>query len=267
MKKNYFFIVILFLSMFFSSKKMEAQILNTDRTKSLDSSENVLTRVAVSIATDQQKKFLVDFYYTGDFTFLNKKNATTFYSKIDKVTNGGQSIQNLGTFQLKNSKEISSQFHIESFIQYQWDASLGMEYRNLAGLNLIHYFKNTEWEDFFWGAGIFLENEKWNWSAVNEESLINNKSIIITHPKLNLTAKYSVVHPTNHYEFILRIFNQTGTYEDKINNRTSVFNQFQLPITKKLSTSFNLDFLYDTHPVVPIDHFHYNYYQTLSYSF
>lgn len=127
MNKNTFTSLILF-SFLLVRTTTEAQILNTDRTKSLDSSENVLSKVAVSIATDQQKKFLLDFYYSGDFTFLNKKNSTTFYSKIDKVTNGGQSIQ-------------------------------------------------------------------------------------------------------------------------------------------KLSTSFNLDFLYDTNPIVPIDHFHYNYYQTLSYNF
>ena len=116
MNKNTFASFLLF-SFLVISTTTEAQILNTDRTKSLDSSENVLSKVAVSIATDQQKKFLLDVYYTGDFTFLNKKNSTTFYSKIDKVTNGGQSIQNLGTFQLKNNKEISSSLHLETFLQ------------------------------------------------------------------------------------------------------------------------------------------------------
>ena len=259
-------LLFLFVALSFS-KGITAQILNTDKTKSLDSADNVQSKVSVSIATDQQKKFLLDFFYTGDFTFLKKNNATTFYSKVDKVTNGGQSIQNLGTFQLKNNKVLNEKLHLETFLQYQWDALLGMEYRNLAGMNLIHYFKNTEWEDFFWGGGIFVENENWNWSAVNDESQINNKNSIVTHPKLNLTAKYSVVNPSNHFEFIFRIFNQTGSYHDKMSNRTSVFNQVQLPISKKLSTSFNLDFLYDTAPIVPIDQFHYNYYQTLSYSF
>ena len=267
MKKNSLLIIFSLCCFVFLSKKTEAQILNTDRTKSLDSSENVQSKIAVSIATDQQKKFLLDFFYTGDFTFLKKNNATTFYSKVDKVTNGGQSIQDIGTFQLKNNRILNNKLHLETFIQYQWDGALGMEYRNLAGLNLIHYFKNTQTEDFFWGGGIFLENERWNWSAVNDETLINSQKIIITHPKLNLTAKYSVVNPNNHFEFIFRIFNQTGSYHDKISNRTSVFNQVQLPISKKLSTSFNIDFLYDTAPIVPIDHFHYNYYQTLSYSF
>ena len=120
MNKNTFASFLLF-SFLVISTTTEAQILNTDRTKSLDSSENVLSKVAVSIATDQQKKFLLDVYYSGDFTFLNKKNSTTFYSKIDKVTNGGQSIQNLGTFQLKNNKEISSSLHVETFLQYQWE--------------------------------------------------------------------------------------------------------------------------------------------------
>jgi hypothetical protein len=259
-------LLFLFVALSFS-KGITAQILNTDKTKSLDSADNVQSKVSVSIATDQQKKFLLDFFYTGDFTFLKKNNATTFYSKVDKVTNGGQSIQNLGTFQLKNNRILTNKLHLETFVQTQWDGAIGMEYRNLAGLNLIHYFKNTQTEDFFWGAGIFLENEKWNWSAVNDPTLTNTTPIIVTHPKLNLTAKYSVLNPINNFEFILRIFNQSGFYQNKFSNRTSVFNQIQLPISKKLSTSFNIDFLYDTAPIVPIDHFHYNYYQTLSFSF
>jgi hypothetical protein len=259
-------IIFILLAVIFTTS-IRAQILNTDKTKTLDSAKNIQSKISVSLATDQQKKYLLDFYYTGDFTLLHKNKTTTLYSKIDKVTNGGQTIQNLGTFQLKNNKLLNNKLHLETFLQYQWDAALGLEYRNLAGLNLVHYFKNTEKEDFFWGAGIFLENEKWNWSAVNNESFINNEKIIVTHPKLNLTAKYSIVNPTNHFEFIFRIFNQTGNDQDKLVNRTSIFNEIQLPISKKLSTAFNIDFLYDTAPIVPIDHFHYNYYQTLSYSF
>lgn len=244
-----------------------AQILNTDKTVAMDSSKKIQSLVSISIATDQQKKSLVDLFYMGDFSFIKKNNITTFYSKIDKVTNGGISIQDVGTFQLKNNRILTNKLHLETFVQTQWDGAIGMEYRNLAGLNLIHYFKNTQTEDFFWGAGIFLENERWNWSAVNDISLIHHQKNNVTHSKLNLTAKYSVMNPSNHFEFIFRLFNQTGSYQDRMSNRTSVFNQIHLPISKKLSTSFNLDFLYDTAPIVPIDHFHYNYYQTLSYSF
>jgi hypothetical protein len=256
----------LWIALFFASSLM-AQVLNTDKTVAMDSTKKIQSLISVSIATDQQKKSLVDLFYTGDFTFIKKNNSTTFYSKIDKVTNGGQSIQDVGTFQLKNNRKLNNKLHIETFVQTQWDGALGMEYRNLAGLNLIHYFKNTQTEDFFWGGGIFLENESWNWSAVNDPTLTNTKPVIVTHPKLNLTSKYSVINSVNNFEFIIRVFNQSGFYQNNFSNRTSVFNQVQLPISKKLSTSFNLDFLYDTAPIVPIDHFHYNYYQTLSYSF
>ena len=259
-------IFILLLSLSFTSSLM-AQILNTDKTVSMDSSKKIQSLVSISIATDQQKKSLVDLFYTGDFSFIKKNNITTFYSKIDKVTNGGISIQDVGTFQLKNNRILTNKLHLETFVQTQWDGAIGMEYRNLVGLNLIHYFKNTQTEDFFWGGGIFIENEKWNWSAVNDPTLTNTTPIIVTHPKLNLTAKYSVLNPINNFEFILRIFNQSGFYQNKFSNRTSVFNQIQLPISKRLATSLNIDFIYDTAPIVPIDHFHYNYYQTLSYSF
>ena len=86
----------------------------------------------------------------------------------------------------------------------------------------MHQFKNTETEDFFMGAGIFMENELWNFSQVNDQSLINNTPINITHPKLNLTAKYSVVNPTTNYELIIRAFNQSGFFENKLSNRTLI---------------------------------------------
>ncbi len=259
-------IFILLLSLLFTSSLM-AQILNTDKTVSMDSSKKIQSLVSISIATDQQKKSLVDLFYTGDFSFIKKNNITTFYSKIDKVTNGGISIQDVGTFQLKNNRILTNKLHLETFVQTQWDGAIGMEYRNLAGFNIIHYFKNTQTEDFLWGAGIFLENERWNWSAVNDPALIGGTPINLTHPKINITAKYSIINPVNNFEFIVRVFNQSGSYQNSFSNRTSVFNQIQLPISKRLSTSLNIDFIYDTAPIVPIDHFHYNYYQTLSYSF
>ena len=80
-------------------------------------------------------------------------------------------------------------------------------------------------KDFFCGAGVFMENEKWNWSAVNDETKIYQQAIIVNHPKLNITAKYSVLNPVNNFEFIFRIFNQSGTYQNKFSNRTSAFNQ------------------------------------------
>jgi len=259
--------IIVFIITITISQQSIGQVLNTDKTSGLDSTKKIQSVISLAIATDQQKRSLVDLFYAGDFTFVGKKNATTLYTKIDRVSNGGQSIQDVGTFQLKNNHFIGHKLYWESFLQYQWDGGLGLESRALAGMNLVHYFKNTQTEDFFLGAGVFLEKEDWNWSAVNIDALVHNTPIHITHPKLNLTAKYSIVNPSNNFEIIIRAFNQSGWYEKQFSNRTSFFTTLQLPISKRLSTSFNIDFLYDTAPIVPIDHFHYNYAQALSFSF
>ena len=251
----------------FMSQTCLSQVLNTDKTSSLDSTKKIQSTIALSIATDQQKKSLVDLFYAGDFTFVGKNKATTLYTKIDRVTNGGISIQDVGYFQLKNNYHLVGKTYLESFVQYQWDNGLGMESRTLGGMNVVHQFKNTEREDFFMGAGVFLEDERWNFSQVNDTALINNTPVHVTHPKLNLTAKYSVINPTTNYELIIRMFNQSGFNQNNFRNRTTVFTTLQFPISKKLSTSFNIDFIYDTAPIVPIDHFHYNYAQALNFSF
>jgi hypothetical protein len=262
-----FILITSLLLLSWTANNLQAQILNTDQTATLDSSKKIQTKIAVSISTDQQKKSLVDLFYSGDFTLIGNKNATTLYTKIDRVTNGGQSIQDVGTFQLKNNRHLFSKMYLETFVQQQWDGGLGLESRTLIGMNLVHYFKNTSTEDIFLGAGLFQEKEKWNWSAVNDDTQANNPSITNNTPKLNITAKYSVINPTNNFEFIVRAFNQTGKYQNIWGNRTSVFSTIQLPISKKINTSFNIDFIYDTNPIVPIGNFHYNYYQTMSYSF
>ncbi len=261
------FILLLFIVSLLGCIQVQAQILNTDQTPTLDSIKKFQTKIAISISTDQQKKSLVDLFYSGDFTFIGHNNATTLYTKIDRVTNGGQSIQDIGTFQLKNNRQLFKKMYLETFVQQQWDGGLGLESRTLLGVNLVHYFKNTSTEDIFLGAGIFEEKEKWNWSAVDDESLTHNPSITNNNPKLNITSKYSVINPINNFEFIIRAFNQTGQFQHSWSNRTSVFSTIQLPISKKINTSFNIDFIYDTNPIVPIGNFHYNYYQTLSYSF
>ena len=173
--------------------------------------------------------------------------------------------------QMPFSKEELNKVQCDALVKNKLDSAyirsmcfLGSEGMGLRADNLKVHVMVAAWS---WGAGIFLENERWNWSAVNNIELIGTSPINITHPKLNLTAKYSIINPANNFEFIIRVFNQSGTFHHNLSNRTSVFNQIQLPINKKITTSFNLDFLYDTAPIVPIDHFHYNYYQTLSYSF
>ena len=264
---QYVRIVLVSTLIMLSAQVALCQVLNTDKTSNLDSTKKIQSSISLAISTDQQKKSLVDLFYAGDFTLIRKNNSTTLYTKIDRVTNGGVSIQDLGTFQLKNNHRIGKILFLESFVQYQWDGGLGLDRRALAGMNLVQHFKNTETEDFFMGAGIFMENEAWNFSQVTDQTLINNTPINVTHPKLNLTAKYSVVNPTTNYEVIIRAFNQSGYFENKLSNRTSVFTTLQFPISKKLTTSFNIDCIYDTAPIVPIDHFHYNYAQALTYSF
>ncbi len=260
-------IVLVSTIIMLSAQVALCQVLNTDKTSNLDSTKKIQSSISLAISTDQQKKSLVDLFYAGDFTLIRKNNSTTLYTKIDRVSNGGVSIQDVGTFQLKNNHRIGKKLFLESFVQYQWDGGLGLDRRALAGMNLVHQFKNTETEDFFMGGGLFLENEQWNFLQVNDLSLINNNPIHVTHPKLNLTVKYSVINPSTNYEVIIRAFNQSGFYENKLGNRTSVFTTLQFPISKRLSTSFNIDCLYDTAPIVPIDHFHYNYAQSLTYSF
>lgn len=242
---------------------LTAQILNIDKNEVGEKNKKWMANTNLTLSSDQQKYNVLDIFLISDVSYRHNKRRYVFYAKIDRLTDGNQKIQDAGYFQVRDRICIKKKYSWDYFLQYQWNGAWGLVNRQLAGINFIQEWVNTDSTDFFTGIGVFYEKERWNYAAVPADKLpINQQDTVVEHPRLNLTAKYSRTF-SNKIDLVVRVFNQSTVYQDIIITRSSIACQLNFPVTKKVAFSTNADCIYDTHPVVPIRNFLYSFSQSI----
>ncbi len=256
-------ILILLLLLAFGMKS-SAQILNIDKNAVGEKDKTWLVNSNLTLASDQQKYNVLDILFTGDVSYKHNKRRYVFYSKIDRITDGKEQIQDAGCLQLRDRIGIKKKFSMDYFVQYQWNGEWGMLNRSLAGANFIQQWVNNDSVDFFTGIGVFYEHELWNYSAVPAEQVpLNAPNVDVERPRLNITAKYARTFQKK-FDFVARFFNQSSIQNNIVISRTSIAFQLNLPLSKKLALVSNAEGLYDTRPVVPVRNFFYSFSQSIA---
>ena len=260
MKQTLLLLLLLLCSLF-----CPAQILNIDKNDVGEKEKKWLVNTNLTVSSDQQKNTVLDILLISDISYKVDKRRFVLYTKIDRLTDGTQSIQNAGCFQLRNRIAVRKKYSMDYFVQYQWNGAWGMVNRSLGGANVIHQLINNDSTDLFVGAGIFYEREQWNYAAVAKDKIpLNPHDIIVEHPRLNLTAKYSRTF-TNKTDLVLRVFVQPTIYENMLVTRSSLAGQLTWPISKKIAMVTSAELIYDSRPIVPIQNFLFSFSESVSW--
>jgi len=237
-----------------------SQILNSDRLVSEDTIyKKWRSFVDVSFSSDKIKKSLLDGSSKIEINRYFKNNYILVSSINNDITfNGNDVIQNEGYAQIRyrdNDKHIWSN---ESFLQYQWNGALGMDYRKVIGSNVRKRLLENKKIDLYTGLGLFYETEQWNWSGVensdqyNETPTLNRSLFRLNHYwkmayKLNDNMDISAVSyfqlPLNKDIANLRWFFELNTY---------------IKMTKSTSFVIHWDHTYDKYRLVPISNYYYS---------
>lgn len=246
-----FFMTFTFLS--------NAQVLNIDREVQNDSlSKNWQSSVSISFSSDKLKKSLADVSSRLETAKFFKTNYVLIGTLNNDLTVlGNDIIQNEGFLQLRYRDNDKRKWSEEIFTQYQWNGTLGMEYRQAIGGNLrLKVFDKKDF-DFYTGLGFFYENEQWNWSGVNVP-IIGNTDI-----------RNRTLYRLNHY------FKMAGKINDQIDISAVSYQQFpinnqmgnlrwyldlntNIKISKNTSCVIHWDHIYDDYRLVPITKFYYS---------
>jgi hypothetical protein len=158
----------IFVLLFFTTSAF-SQILNVDR---VNKDEDTIFRkwrslVGVSLSSDKIKKSLLDVSSNIEINRFFLNDYVLVASFINDVTlNGNEVLQNEGYAQLRYRDNDKHEWSNETFLQYQWNGALGMEYRKVLGSNIRKKIIEKQQVDLYAGLGIFYEAEQWNWSAV-----------------------------------------------------------------------------------------------------
>lgn len=237
-----------------------AQVLSIDREIQSDSIKNKwLHSVDFSLSSDKLKKNLLDVnsriettrFFTNDYVLVGSVNN-------ELTLNGNDVLQNEGYVQLRYRDNDKRQWSDESYVQYQWNDALGMEYRQVLGSNLRMRIFDKKSIDLYSGLGVFYEKERWNWSGVDDVVLSTNPNILNRELyRLNHYWKFACalnenldISAVSYFQFPLNgDFTNMRWYWDLKTN---------LKISKKTSFVIHYDHTFDKYRLVPIAKFYYS---------
>lgn len=256
------------LLVFFIASGTHAQIINIDKTDTSDYIKKAVWNGDLSLGMEIDKQKATLFDASNYFNVSLQKNRELFiFSASNRFTyNGAQDFLNTGYVHLRWRHDYKEQLHPESFVQYQWDATIGMKHRFLAGENLrYNFWHHRAWEMTF-ATGLMYEDELWNYTAVDSAKIpanavpqasreLKSNSYIKWEGNVSKVSNISVI-----------LFYQASFKEFLLPRVSGVVN-FDVNISKHFSWGVRYSGLYDAGPVVPIFKFYYNFSNSLVYKF
>lgn len=253
---------LLFLALFVLlslSSPLSAQILNLDRTIYGDSSSmkkkvRIDGVIGASYYSYQQTSSFVNEALNYDFNYYAPKNYILVLSgKYNVTTAGGVIFQNMGYAHLRFRDNDTRRFSPEPFAQYQWNNTIGLIQRSLIGCNLrIRLLENAK-ADIYYGVGMMLESEEWDYDGVTDPNLLpaNTDNINNLFYKTNQYIKCSFSVNRN-CDLVTAFFFQNKVDDFTNTFRISNYTTMNIAISRKFTFAITSEYSYDNNPVVPI---------------
>lgn len=251
--------LFIILALLFSISNF-SQILDIDRVTATDSTYKKWVNVVnFSLSSDKLKKNLLDVSSKIEINRFFQNDYVLVGSFINDVTlNGNEVLQNEGYAQLKYRDNDKHEWSNETFVQYQWNGALGMEYRKVLGSNIRNKIIEKKQIDLYTGLGIFYEAEQWNWSAVENIDLIVHPNTL-NRSLFRLNHYWKCAYKINENMDISAVsYFQLPLTAEILNLRWYVDINTNIKMTKNASFVIHYDHTYDDYRLVPISKYYYS---------
>ena len=245
-----------------------AQIINIDKIDTLPYYKKAKWDgdISAGLEIDKQQKTLYDASNFLDVSMQKLRELFIFSASNRFTYNGPQDFLNTGYLHLRWRHNYKEQLHFESFIQYNWDAKIGLRNRGIIGENIrYNFWHKRKWEMTF-ATGVFYEHERWNYDAVDSFKIpVNANDIVVNYLKSNNYVKWEgSISPVCKMAFA--IFYQ-ARFSNFFNPRIATVTSIDVDATKHFGLSLKYSGIYDAQPIVPITHFYYTLSNSLVYRF
>lgn len=237
-----------------------SQILDIDRVTAADSTYKKWVNVVnFSLSSDKLKKNLLDVsskieinrFFQNDYVLVGSYNN-------DVTLNGNEVLQNEGYAQLRYRDNDKHEWSNETFVQYQWNGALGMEFRKVLGSNIRNKIIEKKQIDLYTGLGIFYEVEQWNWSGVENVDLIVHPNTL-NRSLFRLNHYWKCAYKINENMDISAVsYFQLPLTAEILNLRWYVDLNTNIKMTKNASFVIHYDHTYDDYRLVSISKYYYS---------
>lgn len=259
MKYNYFLLIHFFVIYLFSAN-IYSQVLNVDREGvENEIKKNWMYSTDLSLSSDKNKLNLLDIATKIEIVnFLKNNYMFIGMLNYNLTLNGKEVIQNEGYAQIRFRDNDKRKISNESFLQYQWDGTLGMEYRKLIGSNIRFKILEKSDLDLYTGTGVFYEMEQWNFKGVNDidTSLFPNS---VNRNIFRLNHYWKAAYKINDNIDISGVSYFQLPINSEISNLRWFFDlNTNVKMTKNLNFVIHYDGTYDNYRLVPIAKYYYS---------
>lgn len=259
---NFFFILL------FPVSASLAQIINIDVTDTSDYSKKAKWNgnFAAGLEVDKQKTTLFDASNFFDAS-LQKEHELLILSASNRFTyNGPQDFLNEGFAHLRWRHYYKNPLHAETYVQYQWDAKIGMLSRFVAGVNARYtIWHRHNWEITF-ATGLMMEHERWNYVAV-DSSKIPPGAKLVNSDKLKSNSYIKWEGKVSKEAVISAVVFYQAAFNSFFSPRIATRLKFDIDVSKHFTFNVSFNGLYDAKPVVPIFRFYYSLSNAIVYKF
>ena len=259
---------ILIASIFYISQS-NAQIINIDKVDTSEYAHKIVVtgNISLGLEGDKQQQLLLDATNTADMQWQHFKELFILSGSYRFTYNGPQDILNAGYAHLRWRHAYKNTLHPEAYSQYQWDNKRGILYRFVTGVNLrYNYWHQKMWEISL-ATGLMYEEERWSFSGVDAANVPPNASNIQSnHLKSSNYVRWE--GKTNEKSTVSVVVFYQAPFSDFFHAYRVASNiRFAIDVSKHFTFGLAFNSLYDSKPIVPINHFYYSFSNNLAYQF
>lgn len=259
---------ILLFSIFYISQT-NAQIINIDKVDTSEYAHKTVVsgNISLGLEGDKQQQLLLDATNTADMQLQHFKELFILSGSYRFTYNGPQDILNAGYAHLRWRHAYKNTFNPEVYTQYQWDNKRGILYRFVTGTNMrYNYWHKKMWEISL-ATGLMYEEERWSFAGVDTANIPPNASNIQSN-HLKSSNYFRWEGKTSEKSTVSVVIFYQAPFSDFFHAyRISSNIRFGVDVSKHFAFGLAFNSLYDSKPIVPINHFYYSFSNNLAYQF
>lgn len=221
----------------------------------IDTARKHVGLISASFNSQTQKNIVTQIGTKLEFAMrVKQENILTMAGNFEFVQNGQQRILSGGYLFSRFRDRISRRLHPEFMAQYQWFEVRGMEHKFALTSNGRFRIMRNKKITLATAAGLLLEFEKWGYTGVRDEALVNindKTPVNVWNPRFNMYFSYDhLINDKIELDMALHYFVRLDPEVHR--TRYGGHSRVRFNISKHLSYRMMLKMMYEVQPVVPI---------------
>lgn len=248
-------VIILVFLLYVICHSLNAQVLHTENFNViLDSAKNVKGSLMPSFRYRNVKKEFIEIENTADITFRFNNHAFTIANKLEYAIYGNENLMSGGFVYMEYRSIQDKKIAIEPYAQIHWQGIRGLEQKYAGGANIRWRILLNPSIGFYAGLGALYEYERWNYSGVENSTLIPPDAEAIEVKQFRAASYLSLKKKFGElFDLDLSVYYQPTLEVETVSHRFAGSSE----LTYNISQYFGLTILYqnvfDSNPLVPID--------------